>query len=761
LNNKPPKHVPLPTREQLLEFIRESPGRVGKRELARAFNLTGDARIELKQMMRDLEKSGAVERGHGRRLGNPGSLPDTLIVEISGTDEDGELLAKPLTWDQDGRPPRIYMAPARQGEQPLGVGDRVLARLRRLREGIYEARAERRITEGPAKVLGVYEVAADGRGRLRPTDRRQKADYSILRGDSLDAEPGELVLCELLPGARPYGLKPVKIVERLGSMEDPRSVSLIAIQSYDIPCDFPNEAVEQAERSTAAPLGERTDLRAIPLVTIDGEDARDFDDAVFAEPTENGGWHLIVAIADVAWYVRPGDALDKEAFKRGNSVYFPDRVVPMLPEALSNGWCSLKPDEERPCMAVHMWIDAEGNKLKHKFVRGLMRSAARLTYERVQLALDGTPDDGTAPLLEQVLKPLYGAWKALFKAREARGVLDLDLPERKVVIGADGRIEKVVPRPRYDSHKLIEDFMIAANVCAAEQIEAVHRPCMYRVHDLPSAEKLESLRDFLTSIGLNLAKGQVLRTQHFNQILERAKDMPEAHLVNEVVLRSQAQAVYSPENIGHFGLSLAKYAHFTSPIRRYADLLVHRALIDGMALGKGGLPPDSQGRFVEIGEHISATERRAAQAERDALNRFTAIFLADRVGASFAGRVNGVTRFGLFVSLEETGADGLIPISTLPGDFYVHDETRHCLIGRRNGMVFSLGDKVEVKLAEANALTGSLMFELTAAPTMTQGGPRAKAPGGDGHRPFSGRPPVKGRPASKPKGKGKPRKPRR
>ena len=750
MNKKPAKHVPLPTREQLLEFIRESPGRVGKRELARAFNLTGDARIELKTLLRDLEKSGSVERGHGRRFGRPGTLPDTMIVEVNGVDEDGELLARPLHWDQEGRPPRIYMAPAKRGEQPLGVGDRVLARLRRLREGVYEARAERRITEGPAKVLGVYELAADGSGRLHPTDRRQKQDYTIARLDAGDAQPGELVLAELLPGARPYGLKPVKIVERLGDMANPKSVSLVAIHSYDIPCDFPDAAIDQAERAEAAPLGERTDLRQIPLVTIDGEDARDFDDAVFAEPAENGGWHLIVAIADVAWYVRPGDALDKEAFKRGNSVYFPDRVVPMLPEALSNGWCSLKPDEERPCMAVHIWIDADGNKQKHKFVRGLMRSAARLTYERVQQALDGNPDEGTAPLLDPVLKPLYAAWKALYQERESRGVLDLDLPERKVVIGSDGRIEKVVPRPRYDSHRLIEDFMIAANVCAAEQIEAVNRPCMYRVHDQPSVEKLEALREFLSSMDLNLAKGQVLKTQHFNQILQKAKELPEAHLVNEVVLRAQAQAVYSPENIGHFGLSLAKYAHFTSPIRRYADLLVHRALIDGLHLGQGGLPPDSAPRFVEIGEHISTTERRAAQAERDALNRFTAIYLADRVGASFAGRVNGVTRFGLFVTLDETGADGLVPISTLPGDFYVHDEAHHCLIGRRGGMVFSLGDQVEVTLNEANPLTGSLVFELTKAPTLERGGPRAKAPGDD-HRSFSGRPPVKGRPAAKPK----------
>jgi ribonuclease R len=712
---KRPKHVPLPTRQQILDFIRQSSTRVGKRELARAFHVTGENKVLLRELMKDLEKSGEIERGHGKRFGRSGALPEVAVVEVSGVDSDGELLARPLTWMEEGAPPRIYMAPGRRGEAPLGVGDRVLARLRRLREGIYEARAVRRITAGPAKVLGVYRHAPDGGGRLQPTDRRQKAEYQVLRADSMDAAPGELVLAEVLPGGRPYGLRPARVVERLGSMEDSRSISLVAIHTHDIPDEFPGEAVEQAERAAAAPLDDRVDLRDIPLVTIDGEDARDFDDAVWAEPAEGGGWHLLVAIADVAWYVRPGDSLDREAFKRGNSVYFPDRVVPMLPEALSNGWCSLKPEEDRPCLAVHLWLDSEGNKTKHRFVRGLMRSAARLTYERVQKAIDGEPDDAIAPLVEPVLRPLYGAWKALFEARRRRGVLELDLPERKVVLGPDGRIEKVVPRARYDSHRLIEDFMIAANVAAAEQIESQGRPCMYRVHDLPSQDKLESLRDFLSTLGLPLAKGQVLRPAAFNQILEKASQMPEAHMVNEVVLRSQAQAVYSPENIGHFGLGLARYAHFTSPIRRYADLLVHRALIDGGKLGQGALPPDSFERFAEIGEHISLTERRAAAAERDALNRFTAIFLADRVGAEFNGRVNGVTRFGLFVTLDETGADGLIPVSTLPDDYYSHDEARHCLVGRRSGLIFSLGEQVEVQLAEANSLTGSLIFRLLRA----------------------------------------------
>ncbi len=721
---KPPKHIPLPTRQQLLEFIRESPGRVGKRELARAFNMTGENRIILREMIKDLEKSGEIERGRGRRFGRPGALPEVMVVEISGVDPDGELLAKPITWAEEGRPPRIYMAPGRRGEAPLGVGDRVLARMRRLRDGIYEARAVRRITAGPAKVLGVYQLAADGSGRLHPTDRRQKSDYTVLPADALEASPGELVLAEVLPSPRPFGLRPARIVERLGSMANPRSISLVAIHTHDIPSEFPDEALDQADAAAAAPMDSRTDLRSFPLVTIDGEDARDFDDAVWAERGEDGGWHIMVAIADVAWYVRPGDPLDREAFKRGNSVYFPDRVVPMLPEALSNGWCSLKPAEDRPCLAAHLWLDAEGNKLRHRFLRGMMRSAARLTYEQVQRAIDGDPDDTTGPLLEPVLKPLYGAWRALFAARQRRGVLELDIPERKVVIGADGHIDKVVPRERYDSHRVIEDFMIAANVAAAEQIEAINRPCMYRVHDLPALDKLEALRDFLSTVGLSLPKGQVLRPAAFNQILEKAKETPEVHLINEVVLRSQAQAVYSPENIGHFGLGLVRYAHFTSPIRRYADLLVHRALIDGLRFGQGALPPDSADRFAEIGEHISTTERRAAAAERDALNRLTAVFLADRVGARFAGRVNGVTRFGLFITLDETGADGLVPVSSLPADYYAHDEVRHCLVGKRMGLVFSLGDAVEVELAEADPLTGSLVFHLL------------QAPGADGTKPL-------------------------
>ena len=723
------KHVPLPSKQEVLEFIRSSPGHVGKRELARAFGLHGGDKIALKALLKDLEADGTIERGRKRRFARPGALPEVAVIEVTGTDSDGELLARPVAWEEDGRPPRIYMAPTRRGELVVGVGDRVLAKLRRVRDDIYEGRAIRVVGEAKARVLGVFETMPDGSGRIKPTSRREKSDYVVPRGETGGAEAGELVFADLLPG-RFYGLRQAAVKERLGRMGAPRSVSLVAIHGNDIPHDFPPEVLAQAKACGPAPMDHRVDLRRVPLVTIDGEDARDFDDAVWAAPDDDpanpGGWRCIVAIADVSWYVRPGDALDREAYKRGNSVYFPDRVVPMLPEDLSNGWCSLKPDEDRSCVAVEFHLDKDGNKRRHKFVRGLMRSAARLTYTRVQAARDGSPDELTGPLAATVIAPLYGAWAALSTARAARGVLELDLPERKVDLAEDGRVLGISPRPRFDSHRLIEDFMIQANVCAAEELERLHQPCMYRVHDLPSPEKLEGLREFLASLDLSLPKGQVLRPAQFNQILARVAGTPHETLVNEVVLRSQAQAVYAPENLGHFGLALARYAHFTSPIRRYADLLVHRALVSGLKLGPGGLPADAGAEFPEAGEHISATERRAAAAEREAVDRYVTAFLADRVGASFAAKVSGVTRFGLFVTLLDSGADGIVPVSTLPEDYYVHDAVHHALVGKRSRRTFQLGQAMQVVLAEANTLTGSMVFHLAEAGVPRAGSRRAR-----------------------------------
>ncbi|MFN3076528.1 MAG: ribonuclease R [Alphaproteobacteria bacterium] len=706
--------VPFPTKDQLRDFLREASGPLHKREIARAFHLRGDDRAELRAMLKELEAEGAIDRGARRSFAHPGALPAVAVVEVTAAAPNGKLLARPMVWREPYDPPEIFLSQeSPRGGVSLKIGDRVLARLRSVGEHAYQASAIRRIGHAPSQILGVYLPHGDS-GRLRPTNRREKNDYLVVPADSMEAVSGELVLAEAIPGARHHGPRRVRIVKRLGSMANPQAISLIAIHSFGIPVDFSPESIVAAEAACPAPTEGREDLRPLPLVTIDGEDARDFDDAVFAEPDPDnpGGWHVIVAIADVAWYVRPGEALDQSALERGNSVYFPDRVVPMLPEALSNGWCSLKPDEDRPCLAVHLWLDAEGTSLRHRFVRSVMRSAARLTYLQVQAARDGAADDTTAPLLESVIRPLYGAYEALLTWRRRRGTLELDLPERRVVLGEEGNVVRVDPRPRYDSHRLIEEMMIAANVAAAVQLMALGQPCMYRVHDQPSPDKLDSLREFLGTMDLKLSRGHGLTAHHLNRILKKVAGTPKASLINEVVLRSQAQAEYTPHNIGHFGLGLEHYAHFTSPIRRYADLLVHRALIAGMAFGEGALPAGTVVRFAEMGTHISATERRAASAEREVVNRYTAAFLAERVGATFTGRVNGVTRSGLFVTLDETGAEGILPMRGLGDEYFAHDEAHHSLTGRSTGRTYRLGDALVVRLAEADAITGSLTFQL-------------------------------------------------
>lgn len=730
-----PGDAPFPTRQQVLDFIRDTPEHVGKRELARAFQLNAEQRPMLRQLLRDLEDEGLLQRGRKRRFAPPGTLPEVTVLTIHATDADGELLARPDSWDEDelGPPPRVLMLPARGKAGPaLGVGDRVLARIARDGEaGGYTARPIKRLASAPPRLLGVLAEGPDGL-RLRPTSKRDRNEYLIKPGGAGDAAPGDLVEAEVMPG-RAYGLRQARVVDRLGDMSNPRAVSLICIHTHGIPTEWPPEAMDQAAAAGPVPLeGAREDIRSVPLVTIDGEDARDFDDAVWAapdpDPANPGGWHLLVAIADVAWYVRPGDPLDDEALRRGNSVYFPDRVVPMLPEALSNGWCSLRPHEDRGCLAVELWIDKDGAKRRHRFLRGLMRSAARLTYTQVQTAIDGTPDDTTGPLVEPLLKPLYGAFGALFAARQRRGSLDLDLPERRVVVGEDGQVIRVEPRARYDSHRLIEEFMVAANVCAAEELERLSQPCLYRIHDEPSREKLTALREFLQSLDITLSRGQVLRPHHFNQILAKARDTEHEHMVNEVVLRAQAQAEYNPDNIGHFGLGLRRYAHFTSPIRRYADLMVHRALVRGLSLGAGALPPDQDDRFARIGGHVSDTERRAAMAERDAVNRFTVAWMAGRVGATFTARVTGVTRAGLFVSLDDSGADGLIPIGTLtPEDFYWHDDARHRLEGRAHGEIYHLGQPLVVRLEEVDTVSGGMILSVANGPAGA--GPKARDDG--------------------------------
>ena len=502
-------------------------------------------------------------------------------------------------------------------------------------------------------------------------------------------------------------------------MESPRTVSLIAIHAHGIPDVFPQEVLDEATRAEPVDAHGRTDLRKFPLVTIDPEDARDHDDAVWAtpdtDPGNRGGHIVIVAIADVAHYVTPGSALDGEARKRGNSVYFPDRVVPMLPEQLSADLCSLKENVDRHCFAVRMVFDARGAKRRHEFLRGIMRSAARLTYKQAQTAFDGKPDGSTAHLQDKVMQPLWNAYRVLAQARDARGPLDLDLPERRIIIGANGKIESIGFRERLESMRLIEEFMIQANVAAAEVLEKARNPLIYRVHEEPSQEKLMAFSDYLKTINISFAKGQVMKPAAFNRILAQAKNGPHAEVINDVVLRTQAQAVYAPGNIGHFGLNLSHYAHFTSPIRRYADLIVHRALIRALKLGEGGQTDGEIARLEETAEHISMTERRAMAAERDSVDRYVAAFMEERVGAIFEGRVSGVTRFGLFLRLKETGADGLLPMRALGQEFFRHDLKRHALVGSRSGTTYRLGDILKVKLVEAAPLTGGLRFELAEA----------------------------------------------
>ena len=710
----------FPSREQVLRFIHDSPDRVGRRDIARAFGISGADRARLGELLGELGDEGLVERGRRRSPRAAGELPPVTVVEITGGDADGELHARPARWDGEEPPPPIVMILERTGGGAAPApGDRALARLRRAADGSYEARIMRRLATPPDEILGVYNLVA-GHGRIVPTDRRLKREFVVSGADSLGARPGDVVLAASLPGAR-LGLGKARVVACLGSFDDPRSYSTIAIHNHGIPAAFSAEALAEAEAATPVPRGERRDLRKLPLVTIDPADARDRDDAVWAAPDPDpgnpGGWKIVVAIADVAAHVRPGSALDADARERGNSVYFPDRVAPMLPEALSNGLCSLEAGADRACLAAFLWIDADGGPRRHEFVRGTMRAAANLTYRGVQDLRDGGDADGGhaddgAPALDPVIRDLYGAYAALLRARERRRPLDIELPELRVALGADGHVESVRPRARLDSHRLIEEFMIAANVAAAETLSDRDAPGMFRVHDRPDDEKVEALRELLASLDLRLATGPAVRAEHFNRILKRVAGTPHARLVNEVVLRSQSQALYSPGGGGHFGLNLRHYAHFTSPIRRYADLVAHRALIAALGLGGDGLAGSAVDELPGLGERISAAERRAMAAEREALNRYLAAYLEPRRGAAFTGRISGVTRFGLFVTLDDVGADGLVPVRTLADDFYVHDETRHALVGERTGKTHALGSAVDVRLVEADAVTGSLRLEL-------------------------------------------------
>jgi ribonuclease R len=569
----------------------------------------------------------------------------------------------------------------------------------------------RRIGTNPQRILGVYRQGSEG-GRVLPIDKGSDKQWAIAEGATGGAKDGELVEAEQSGPKGRMGLPKARIVARLGDPTQPRAVSLIAIHQHGIPDHFPDAVVAEADAAAPTKLGQRTDLRDMPLVTIDPWDARDHDDACYVETHDGGEMTIWVAIADVAHYVTPNSELDREGRKRGNSTYFPDRVVPMLPDRLSGDLCSLHEGVERACLAVAMRIDAEGNKLSHEFHRGLMKSQASFNYEEVQAAMDGAPNDKTAPMVSDVIRPLYAAYAALKKARARRQPLELDLPERQIVLDDDGKVTSVNFKDRLDAHKLIEEFMVLANVAAAETLIAKKTDLLFRVHEEPSPEKLEALREVANASGLQLAKGQVLQTAHLNRLLEQARDTDHAELVNISTLRSMTQAYYNPDNFGHFGLALKSYAHFTSPIRRYADLIVHRALVSSHGWGNDGLSPWDREHLAETAKQISDTERRSMVAERDTTDRYLAAFLSERIGAELHGRVAGIAKFGIFVKLDETGADALVPIRTLGAEYFDFDTESQTLMGSKSGTIIGLGQRAVVKLAEAAPVTGGLTAEL-------------------------------------------------
>lgn len=702
----------IPSKAEIIAFLNENPGRSAKRDIARAFGLKGAGRIELKRLLKELEAEGTLIRGRKRAYREAGTLPPVAVLRVTGPDSSGDLQAVPVEWDGDDTPP-ILTVIERKNDTALGSGDRILARI-----GVEgeqrRAKVIRKIGTSPRSVLGIYRQAGE-QGRLQPVNKKSDLEYIIAPGDRNGARDGELVQAEQIGPRSRIGLPRARVMERLGNPAEPKSVSLVAIHEHGIPDQFPDAAVKEALRAKPVSLGARSDLRHLPLITIDPADARDHDDAVCAlkdDAEDNpGGYRVWVAIADVAHYVRPGSALDQEARRRGNSSYFPDRVVPMLPEQLSGDLCSLHEGVERACLAVEMRFRADGQKIGHQFLRGLMKSPAALTYEQAQAAADGHPDAATLPHLETI-QALWAAYHIALKGRDKRAPLNLELPERQIVLSETGTVLSVTFKDRFDAHKLIEEFMVQANVCAAETLERKRRPLLYRVHEEPEREKLDALRETVSGMGLKLSKGQVLRTRDINRLLDAAAGTADAELLNLSVLRSMMQAYYSDENFGHFGLNLARYAHFTSPIRRYADLIVHRALIAAHRWGDDGLTVEEVDALEDTAAHISQTERRSMLAERDTTDRYLAAYLSARVGRDFTGRISGVARFGVFVKLDDTGADGLVPISRLGTEYFHHDAEAHTLTGDRSGRKIGLGQIVRVRLEEAVPVTGGLLFEL-------------------------------------------------
>ncbi|WP_397595009.1 ribonuclease R family protein [Sphingorhabdus sp.] len=716
-----PRHQPgLPTREQILEFIEQSKEPAGKREISRAFGLHGSDKIALKALLRDMTDEGLIDAAPGRAFHKMGGVPRVTVLKI--VDVDGnQLIAIPERWEAEGVPPPKLRVIERGRRGALGIGDRILARTEEAGSS-WIAHPMKKLAKASEQILGVVEDGGNGRFWLKSTDKKARFDTPLF--ELGEAKPGDLVLAEL--GGR-AGQKKAKVTELLGDPFAPKSFSLIAIHKFGIPFEIPQEVEDEAAIVHDLPVtaDHREDLRHLPIIAIDPRDARDFDDAVWAiaddDPKNVGGFKAIVAIADVSYYVRPGSALDREAAKRGNSVYFPDRVVPMLPHALSSDKCSLRAGEDRAVLACHMQIDTCGHVTSWRFARAIARISANIPYEDAQAAIDGTLDH---PMLESALKPLWACWALLKKARDSRNPLGIDMPERRIALDDKGRVIGVAVRAHLDAHQVIEDFMIAANVAAAKALEGKKSPLIYRVHEPPAREKLVALKDYLKTFDIEFTLGQVIRPSTFNAIIAKVRDSDEIlPQIMEAVLRSQTQAYYTPQNAGHFGLALGSYAHFTSPIRRYADLIVHRALVSAYELempapkdkaikSVTGLSSKDFERLDVTSEMISRAERRAMEAERETVDRYVAAYLAAQIGEIIDARITGVQNFGFFATVESIGGDGLVPVSTLGAERFNYDEATQTLTGEESGDEYRPGMRLKLRLAEANPVSGALRFEL-------------------------------------------------
>ena len=698
----------LPDMSEIMDYLTRQSRPVSQKELNRTFGLKGDNRVRVKKMMKEMKSKGIIHTEQkSKKITLPSNLSERIIVEVTGIDSMGDLIARPFEWVSDRPAPQIIITKD-QLSPPAGIGDVVQVHISPIGNQTYHAKTLRRVSVGENKMVGVYE-----NGKVYSVDRRLKQAFSLTgipQNQKLKNKDLVLVEIPLVRVSNPNAA----FIRKIGSADEAYAATLISVYLHNLPVAFTESAEKQAERAKIPKLDKiRLDLRSIPFVTIDGVDARDFDDAVWAEPDgdphNKGGWHVMIGIADVAWYVRPGSALDIDARVRGNSVYFPDRVLPMLPPALSNGVCSLNPNEDRAALVCEAWINKNGYKIRHEFHRALIRSARRLTYDEVQSAMDG---EIVIQGLENEIKNLTGAYYALKANRDKRGVLEIDSPEHQIILNSKGQVTDIGFRKQNLSTHLIEELMILANVSAAETLEEKGAPVMYRVHDKPSDEKIENLKTSLIGMGRPASLTDHPAPQDFNGVLEKAKGTPYEKTINELVLRSQSQAYYSPENIGHFGLALDRYAHFTSPIRRYADILVHRSLIKALKLGEGALTDEEVQTFEDIARHISSTERQGASAEMDAEDRYMALFLEKRIGDIFKARITAITGFGIFVAIEPYQAEGFVPFSDLTGDYFEYDPDTNRLIGRSTGKTYVVGEPLRVVLKEAVPLTGGLRFHI-------------------------------------------------